>query len=94
MDPLPWTEQHQKDFEDLKKILTTSPNVLHIPLPDLPMILHTDWSQKAIGGWIGQEVDGVLKLIAYESRKLQPAEKNYSPYDGKLLALVHCLRIF
>ena len=93
-DLLPWTNAHQKDFDQLKKVLTTSPNVLLIPLPDVPLVLHTDWSLKAIGGWIGQEVDGVLKPIAYESRKLRPAEKNYSPYDGELLALVHCLRIF
>src|SRR5262249_16120549 len=32
--------------------------------------------------------------IAYESRKLRAAEKNYSPYDGELLALMHCLRTF
>ena len=91
---LNWTPAHQKDFDELKKVLTTSPNILIIPLPDTPIVMHTDWSQKAIGGWIGQEVDGVLKPIAYESRKLRPAEKNYSPYDGELLALVHCLRIF
>jgi len=41
--------------------------------------------------WI---VDGEECPIAFESQKLRPAEKNYSPYDGELLALVHCLRIF
>lgn len=59
------------------------------------MILHTDWSQTAIGGWIGQKDDnGNIKPIAFESRKLQPAEKNYSPYDGELLSLVHHLKHF
>ena len=93
--PLDWKPEHQKDFDALKKILTTSPNVLSIPDANLPMILHTDWSLKAIGGWIGQEdITGKIQPIAFESRKLRPAERNYSPYDGELLALVHCLRIF
>src|SRR5215469_15910124 len=83
-----------KDFDQLKIALTTEPVLLHIFDPSQPVYLHTDWSTKAIGGWIGQERDGRLVPIAYESRKLHPAERNYSPYDGELLALVHCLRIF
>src|SRR5262244_2687143 len=48
----------------------------------------------AFGGWVSQLVDGVERPITYESRKLRPAERNYSPYNGELLALVHCLWIF
>ena len=92
-DLLPWKEEHQQAFEKIKNILT-SPETLHVPDPDLPMILHTDWSLQAIGGWVGQEVNGIIKLIAYESRKLQAAERNYSPYEGELLALVYCLKKF
>ena len=92
--PLHWTDQNRRDFGRLKKILISAPNVLLIPDPDREIILHTDWSKKAIGGWVGQEVDGEIRPIAYESRKLRSAERNYSPYDGELLALVHCLRIF
>ena len=92
-DALAWQPQHQSAFESLKAILT-SPKVLVIPDENKPIILHTDWSLQAIGGWIGQEVDGAERPIAYESRKLRQAERNYSPYDGELLALIHCLRIF
>ena len=89
-DVLDWQSRHQAAFEQLKQVLT-SPKVLHIPDESLPVILHTDWSLQAIGGWISQDIDGQLLPIAYESRKLRPAEKNYSPYDGELLALMHCL---
>src|SRR5262249_46480412 len=76
------------------KATLTSPKVLHIPDESHPMILHTDWSLVAIGGWVSQEIDGQERPIAFESRKLRQAERNYSPYDGELLALIHCLRIF
>ena len=92
-DKIIWLPEHQEAFDHLKAILTT-PTTLHMPDPRLPIILHTDWSLNAIGGWISQEVDGQLLPIAYESRKLRPAEKNYSPYDGELLALMHCLHTF
>jgi len=87
-DLLPWSETHQKAFNDLKAILS-SPQILHVPDPDRPMIIHMDWSLKGIGGWIGQEVDGVINPIAFESWKLQAAEKNYSPYEGELLGLIY-----
>jgi transposase InsO family protein len=92
-DALGWLPKHQTAFESLKTVLT-SPKVLVIPDETLPIILHTDWSNQAIGGWISQDIQGDEKPIAYESRKLRPAERNYSPYDGELLALIHCLRIF
>ena len=92
-DKLPWTGEHQEAFDKLKELLM-SPATLHIPDPNLPIIIHTDWSLKAIGGWVSQVVNGEEKPIAFESRKLRPVEKNYLPYDGELLALVHCLRVF
>ena len=65
--PLSWTAEHQKEFDHLKKLLTDEPVMLHIFDPTKPVYLHTDWSQKAIGGWISQEIDGRLAPIAYES---------------------------
>src|SRR5262249_44814417 len=93
-DSLPWTPTLIAEFDTLKKTLSSSLVTLHLFDPKKPVYLYTDWSQKAIGGWIGQEVQGKIQPIAYESRKLRPAERNYSPYDGELLALIHCLRIF
>src|SRR5262249_41071839 len=92
-DALDWQSKHQVALDQLKATLT-SPKVLHIPDETSPIILHTDWSLQAIGGWISQEIDGLEKPIAYESHKLREAERNYSPYDGELLALIHCLCIF
>src|SRR5262249_35284623 len=91
--PLTWTPAHEKAFHDLQNILS-SPKSLYIINPNQPISLHSNWSTHAIGGWIGQEHHGTLQPIAFESQKLRSAEKNYSPYNGELLALGHCLKIF
>jgi hypothetical protein len=72
-DLLAWTPDHQTAFDAFKRVLT-SPKVLHIPDETLPIILHTDWSLHAIGGWISQEIEGQEWPIAFESRKLCQAE--------------------
>src|SRR5215472_5179018 len=78
-DKLSWTMEQVQAFHSLKEKLT-SPETLHILDSKSPIIVHSDWSLNAIGGWISQIVDGIKRPIAYESRKLRPAERNYSPY--------------
>jgi len=48
-------------------------------------------SGHAIGGVLSQEQDGKWKLIAFLSRTMQLAERNYKIYDKKLLAIVEAL---
>jgi len=40
---------------------------------------------------LSQEQEGKLKLIAFLSRIMQPAERNYEIYDKELLAIVEAL---
>ena len=44
-----------------------------------------------IGGVLSQEQEGKWKPIAFLSRMMQPAERNYEIYDKKLLAIVEAL---
>jgi len=53
--------------------------------------VETDISEYAIGGVLSQEQDGKWKPIAFLSRTMQPAERNYKIYDKKLLAIVEAL---
>ena len=53
--------------------------------------METNASGHAIGGVLSQEQDGKWKLIAFLSRIMQPAERNYEIYDKKLLAIVEAL---
>jgi len=50
-----------------------------------------DTSRHAIGGVLFQEQDRKWKPIAFLSRTMQPAERNYEIYDKELLAIVEAL---
>ena len=65
-----WTNAFQEAFKKLKATMLSEP-VLHLPDFKLPFEVHTDASNKEIGGVLVQE----KHLVAYESRKLNEAEK-------------------
>ena len=50
-----------------------------------------DTSDHTIGGVLSQEQDGKWKPIAFLSRMIQPAERNYEIYNKELLAIVKAL---
>ena len=53
--------------------------------------METDASGHAIGGVLSQEQEEKWKPIAFLSRTMQPAERNYEIYDKELLAIVDAL---
>uniref|UniRef100_A0A3P9MR97 Gypsy retrotransposon integrase-like protein 1 n=1 Tax=Oryzias latipes TaxID=8090 RepID=A0A3P9MR97_ORYLA len=81
--PIDWTSAHQSVLEQLIDCLTTPP-VLGFPDFSQPFILHTDASNKGLGAVLYQRQDGKLRVIAYGSRTLTAAEKNYHLHSGKL----------
>ncbi|CAL5371561.1 unnamed protein product [Camellia sinensis] len=87
--PWKWDESCQAAFDKLKVAVASEP-VLRLPDFELPFELHTDASDKAIGGVLVQEGHPV----AFESRKLNDAEKKYSAHEKEMTAVVHCLQIW
>jgi hypothetical protein len=81
-----WHAVHQRQFEDLKMALTSSP-VLATMDPNGDFILRTDASDTAIGGVLAQrqQVPGtdqvVERPLGYFSRKLHAVETRYPTYD-------------
>ena len=79
-----WTAEHQGILEDLVDVLLNPP-VMAYPDFNKPYTLHIDASQMGLGAILYQKQDNdKLAVIAYGSRTLTPAEKNYYMHSGKL----------
>ncbi|RXN05991.1 Retrovirus-related Pol poly from transposon [Labeo rohita] len=78
-----WTEYHQEILEKLIECLVQPP-ILGFPDFSQPFILHTDASNQGLGAVLYQNQNGKLRVIAYGSRTLTAAEKNYHLHSGKL----------
>lgn len=77
-----WTQKHADALEILIERIT-SPPILAYPQYCDPFIVHTDASQDGLGAVLYQKQSGTLRVIAYASRTLTPAE-NYHLHSGKL----------
>ena len=78
-----WGKMQQKAFEDIKNELCANPLVQPYSLQKEATVT-TDASEKAIDGVLSQEGHPVI----YVSRKLTPAEQNYSKIEREALAIV------
>ena len=82
-----WNEKCQKAFEDVKHALTHAP-VLALPNFLHPFVVECDASIEGIGAVLLQN----NRPLAYESRRLIPAEVNYTTGEQELLAVVHACK--
>ena len=83
-----WTPACQLAFQTLRDRLSSAP-VLAYPDWGKPFILQTDASDVAIGAILAQlDSSGKERPVAYASRTLTPAERNYSATDRECLAVV------
>ncbi len=88
-----WTDQCDEAFSTLKRCLTTSP-LLAYPDHSGKFFLDTDASGTGIGAVLSQEQGGHERVIAYASRTLTKAERNYCVTRRELLAVVFYVRYF
>ena len=86
--------KEQEIFEKLKKILIEAPVLLFSNF-DKPFVLCTDASLKGLGAVLEQEDENKnLRPVAYASRSLTPAEKNYHTTDLECLAIIWSVKHF
>ena len=88
-----WTEKQQKAFEELKQKITTAP-VVKYPDFEQPFFLYTDASITGVGAVLAQKDGKNEHVIAYASRTLTPAERNYGITELECLAIVWAVKYF
>ena len=86
-----WGDTEHEAFQSVKESLLHAP-ILALPDPDRPFSVVCDASGFAIGSALLQtDVDRRERVIAFESRQLKAAEKNYPVHDKELLAMKYAL---
>ena len=81
-----WTEEHQTNFDEIKKRLCEFP-VLHLPTPTGRFILYSDTSRRHAGSAMWQMQKGTPRLIGYASKTLPKACLNYSVTELEMFGL-------
>ncbi|KAJ8339695.1 hypothetical protein SKAU_G00343280 [Synaphobranchus kaupii] len=80
-------------FDQLRAALTEAP-VLAYPDAQRPFIVDTDASNTGVGAVLSQEDEDGERVVAYYSRALGKAERNYCVTRRELLAVVRALHHF
>lgn len=89
-----WIAGCDDTFSFLKKKLKSAPALISSRW-DRPFQLHVRTSGIATGATLTQKADeGREQVISYESKKLSPAEDNYTANDQELPGVVHGLQRF
>jgi hypothetical protein len=92
--PWTWGKAQQEAFDACKHELASAKVLAHYDA-DKPLILCCDASPYGVGVVLAQRMDdAVERPIAYASRSLSPAEKNYSQLDREGLAMVFGVKKF
>ena len=84
--PFVWGEEQQKTFGEIKNRLLKPP-VLSMPDRRGRFLLYSDTSKFATGSALYQVQDGKPKLIAYKSKRMPEAAKNYSITELEMCSL-------
>lgn len=90
---IPWDSLSKAAFEQVKHKLANATLLSH-PSVNAEICLITDASNTGIGAALEQRIENEWKPIAFFSRKLTPAQCNYSAYDRELTAMFEAVKYF
>ena len=86
-----WTTEASHAFSEIKRQLCNAPTLRTFDA-NLATRVCSDASKFAIGAALQQQFDGHWHPVAFYSRKMKPAERNYPVHEQELLALIASLR--
>jgi len=86
-----WGPKQDEVFTELKNRFVTAPILDHF-YPDRETVVETDTSDFALGCVLSQFKDKRLHPVAFHSRKINPAERNYEIDDKELLAILEAFK--
>ena len=90
-DPVSWTPEAHEAFEKIKQEFVSPPILLH-PRFDHPYFLVTDASETAMGGFLGQNPDGLgLRPVEYFSKVWDKAQRSWDPRRKEAYAILYGL---
>ena len=93
--PWVWGPDQKSRFSETKRLLCVAPILCHYQ-PSLPLVLTTDAGPEGVAAVLSHPdaMTGVDRPIACASRRLSPAERNYSQLDREALGVVFGVKKF
>ena len=82
-----WTDEAEKAFNDIKKLLVNPP-VLKAPTLDGLFRLESDTSQEGVGSTLLQKQENEWVVIGYHLKRLPPSAKNFGVTELELTGLL------
>ena len=82
-----WTDEAEKAFNDIKKLLINPP-VVKAPTPDGLFRLESDTFQEGVGSTLLQKQGNEWVLIGYHLKRLPPSTKNFRVTELELTGLL------
>ena len=90
--PWKWDKEQQTAFDKIKNMILSEPCLAHANL-DETFRLQTDASAYAYGAALSQkQKDGKFHPVAFMSKSMLPAERNYDAYDREALGIIKPLQ--
>ena len=87
-----WSDTLSNALNSIKSAFQSPEMLLH-PDETKPFVVETDASDYGVGGILSQyDENNEMHPVAFYSRSLNPAERNYEIYDKELLAIFACFK--